>query len=165
MGRAWSVVEIAVTLSVAGTVLAAAVPAFVQNLHASKLSEPVEGLARIQANAIAYAEGRAQDISFPPSAPLTPATVPRGVTVVDPPDAWEHLTWKSLRFHLEGEHAFAFRYDAALDAPTGTMRFSATAHGDLDGDGTTSSFSVEGERLPGAAARAIPGLRIDMEFE
>jgi type II secretory pathway pseudopilin PulG len=165
MGRAWSLVEIAVTVSVLGTVLAAAVPAFVQNLHASKLSEPVEALARIQANAIAYAEGRAQEISFPPSVPLTPAAVPRGVTVVDPPDLWEHLTWKSLKFRMEGEHAFAFRYDSGFDAATGVMRFSAAAHGDLDGDGTTSSFSLEGERRPGQAAQAIPGMRIEQEFE
>lgn len=165
MARAWSIVEIAVTFSVVATLAATAIPAFVQNLRASKLSEPVEALARIQANAIAYAEGRPQDISFPPSAPLTPATVPRGVVVVDPPDAWEHLTWKSLRFRVDGEHAFAFRYDLAVDATSGTMRFTATAQGDLDGDGTTSSFQVEGERRPGEAARAIPGMHIDAEFE
>ena len=49
-------------------------------------------------SAIAYADARPQEISFPPSTPLTPAQVPRGVRAVDPPEAWEHLTWRSLNF-------------------------------------------------------------------
>ena len=36
-----------------------------------------------------------------PSAPLTPSEVPRGVRSLDPPEAWEHLTWRSLDFRFE----------------------------------------------------------------
>ncbi len=145
--------------------LVVAIPAFVQNLSASKLSEAVDGLDRIVTRATSYADGHPQAISFPPSAPLTPAEVPRGEPTEDPPNAWEHLTWKSLAFSFDAPHLFAFKFDSALDANSGVMRYVATAHGDLDGDGVLSTFEVRGERIPGQAARVIPGMFVDREVE
>ena len=49
--RALSPVELAVAVSLAGTVAATTVPTFMRNVHASRLSEPVEGLKRIAARA------------------------------------------------------------------------------------------------------------------
>ena len=127
--RSWSALELSAAFAIGGSVLAVAVPAFFRNLSASKLSEPIEGLDRLVTSAVAYAESRPQEISFPPSAPLTPAQVPRGVRAVDPPESWEHLTWKSLDFRVEGPHAFAFQFTSELDAAK-TMRFVATAPGE-----------------------------------
>jgi hypothetical protein len=146
-------------------VLAVTVPAFFRNLSASKLSEPIDGLDRLVTSAVAYADGRPQEISFPPSAPLTPIQVPRGVRAPDPPEAWEHLTWRSLKFKFEEPHAFAFKFDSQLEPETQVMRFVATAHGDLDGDGMLSTFEVRGERLPGQPARVLPGMYVDREVE
>src|SRR5262245_50542102 len=163
--RSFSALELSAAFAIGGTLLAVAVPAFFKNLSASKLSEPIEGLDRLVTNAIAYANAHPQEISFPPSAPLTPAQVPRGVRVVDPPDAWRHLTWLSLNFKVDRPHAFSFKFDSELDPATGVMRFVATAHGDLDGDGTLSTFEVRGERAPGQPARVLPGMFIDREVE
>ncbi|MEZ4440898.1 MAG: hypothetical protein R3B72_17505 [Polyangiaceae bacterium] len=165
MARSLSAAELAAIIAVGGSLVTIAVPAFFRALSASKLSEPIDGLERLVGNALAYSEGRPQNISFPPSAPLTPAEVPRGVTALDPPGAWEHLTWKSLQFGFDYAHAFAFRFDSALDPTTGVMRFVATAHGDLDGDGVLSTFEVRGERVPGQPARALPGMFIDRKVE
>ena len=165
MARSFSAIEISVMIAVGGTLLAVAVPAFFRNLSASKLSEPIEGLDRMVTNAIAYAEGRPQDISFPPAAPLTPNQVPRGIRAVDPPEAWEHLTWRSLNFKFEEAHAFAFKFESHFDPATQVMRFVATAHGDLDGDGLLSTFEVGGERKPGEPARVLPGMFVDREVE
>src|SRR3954468_17687992 len=98
--RSFSAIELAAAFAVGGSLLAVAVPAFFRNLSASKLSEPIDGLDRMVTSAITYAAAHPQEISFPPSAPLTPAVVPRGVRVVDPPEAWEHLTWMSLNFRF-----------------------------------------------------------------
>jgi hypothetical protein len=164
MWRSWSALELSAAFAVGGSVLAVAVPTFVRNLSASKLTEPIEGLDRLVTSAVAYAEGRPQEISFPPSAPLTPAQVPRGVRALDPPESWEHLTWKSLNFRFDVSHAFAFQFDSQL-TPGKTMRFVATAHGDLDGDGALSTFEVRGERVPGEPARVLPGMFVDREVE
>ncbi len=173
--RPVSPLELAAVFAVGGSLLAASVPAFFRNLSASKLNEPIEGLDRMVTNAVAYAAEHPQDISFPPPAPLTPAEVPRGVRVVDPPDAWQHLTWRSLDFGFDPcvkrkgscgvPHAFSFKFDSELDPATHVMRFTATAHGDLDGDGVVSTFEVRGERVPGAPARVLPGMFIDREVE
>ena len=45
------------------------------------------------------------------------------------------------------------------------MRFVATAHGDLDGDGVLSTFEVRGERIPGQPARVLPGMFVEQELE
>jgi hypothetical protein len=165
MAREWSAAEVAAAIAVGGSLLAVAVPTFVRNLSFSKLSEPVDGLDRLVASALAYAHGRPQDISFPPSAPLTPAEVPRGEAQPDPPNAWEHLTWRSLRFAFAEPHCFAFKFESAFDPRSEVMRFVATAHGDLDGDGALSTFEVRGERVPGRDARVIPGMFVDREVE
>ena len=163
--RSFSTVELAAAFAVGGSLLAVAVPAFFRNLSASKLSEPIDGLDRMVTSAVAYAAAHPQEISFPPSAPLTPAQVPRGVRALDPPDAWEHLTWRSLDFRFTEPHAFSFKFDSELDPATQAMRFTATAHGDLDGDGTVSTFEVRGERVPGQPARVLPGMFINREVE
>jgi hypothetical protein len=165
MWRTWSPLEIAAAIAVGGSVVAVAVPAFLTNLSASKLTEPIDGLDRIVTGAMGYAQTKPQEISFPPSAPLTPAQVPRAVRSMDPPDAWEHLTWKSLGFAFTEAHAFSFQFDSAFDPQAGTMRFTAAAHGDLDGDGLLSTFEVQGERRPGEPPRVLPGMYVDREVE
>jgi hypothetical protein len=164
MWRSWSALELSAAFAVGGSVLAVAVPAFFRNLSASKLTEPIDGLDRLVTSALVYAEGHPQEISFPPSAPLTPAQVPRGLRALDPPECWEHLTWRSLDFRFDEPHAFSFQFDSDLDASK-TMRFVATAHGDLDGDGALSTFEVRGERVPGGPARVLPGMFVDREVE
>lgn len=163
--RPLSALELAAVFGVGGSVLAATVPAFVRNLSASKLSEPIDGLDRIVTAAVAYADARPQEISFPPSAPLTPAQVPRGVRVTDPPEAWQHLTWLSLGYQMTEPHAFAFQFDSGQDPATQAFGFTATAHGDLDGDGTVSTFEVKGVRYPGHHAQVVPGMYIEREVE
>lgn len=165
MARSFSPLELSAMFAVGGSVLAVALPAFFRNLSASKLSEPIDGLDRMVTSAVAYAESRPQEISFPPSAPLTPSQVPRGTRAIDPPEIWEHLTWKSLSFRIDEPHAFAFKFDSEIDPATQAMRFIATAHGDLDGDGMLSTFEVRGERLPGQPPRVLPGMFVDREVE
>lgn len=152
-------------IAVGGSVVMVAVPAFFRNLTFSKLSEPIDGLDRMVTSAVVYAEGRPLDLSFPPSAPLTPEKVPRGVEQRDPEDTWEHLTWRSLDFRFESPHCFAFRFESAHDRQTGISRFVATAHGDLDGDDVLSTFEVRGERTATEPARVLPGMFVDREVE
>jgi hypothetical protein len=101
--RGLTAVEAAVVFAIVGSLLAVAVPAFVRELRASRFVEPVEGLQKIGAGALAYAENKPAASAFPPSAPLTPASVPRGTREVDPPGVWENPTWKALNFRAAPE--------------------------------------------------------------
>lgn len=161
-----SAVQAAAAVAIGGSVLAIAVPSFVANLHASRMAEAVDGLKRIGTSAVAVATlGTPPDRrgTFPAGAPLTPASVPRGAREKDPPGSWDHPTWRALDFSIDHAHAFSFGFDVST-AADGASRFVAHAHGDLDGDGVTSTFEVEGVAVPGGA-RLAPGLYVEREVE
>jgi hypothetical protein len=90
----------------------------------------------------AAARGRPAPPAFPPAAPLTPAQVPRGVAVSDPPGTWSHPSWQALHFALNVEHRFAYQWLSAGSGPQAT--FTARAVGDLDGDGQTVTYELSG---------------------
>ncbi len=161
--RAMTPVEMAVVVAVAGSVLAAATPAFLRDLHASRTSEGVDGISTIAKNAVAFAQDKDLAASFPAPAPLTPSEVPRGKRVVDPPGTWDTPTWKALDFGFTSGHYFSFAFDVSSDPSR--IWFRAHAHADLNGDGVASAFEVEGERRPGQSAIVLPGMFINHEVE
>ena len=155
-----TMLETAIGVSIAGTLLCVAVPAFVRNLHASSFAEVTEGLGRLSEHAVSRAQRRPTEDAFPKSAPVTPEAPPRGHKEVDPPGTWGHPTWIALEFQatLDGTpHAFAYGFDSVRDPEE--SRFVAHAHADLDGDGQTSTFSVRG-RAKAGAAQAEPGMDV-----
>jgi hypothetical protein len=158
--RSLTPIEAAIAFALGGSILAVAVPEFVRGLHASRLAEPVDGLKRIAASAIVLAS--TPDHAFPPSAPLTPPEVPRGVRADDPQGVWDQPTWRALGFSFDHPHAFSFAFDSSQTGPS--SHFRATAHGDLDGDGVLSTFEIEGE-ADANGARILPGMYVDREVE
>jgi hypothetical protein len=143
MLKGFSVLELAIGGSLVTSLLFVFVPAFVSNLHASKLAEPLDGLDQLSSAALLLAAGAPPLLALPSSAPRTPKQVPSGVRVVDAPSTWDHATWKLLGFRIEGPHSFSFSFDSTQGE--GAATFTARSHGDLDGDGELSEFSVYGE--------------------
>jgi hypothetical protein len=135
-------VEAVFVVAVGSSVLCAAVPAFVRNLRASRLAEPVDGLQRIASRASILAAGRPTQLAYPPSVGLTPSHIPVGVTQLDPEGTWDHPTWRLLGFRFTNPHAFAFSFESQCNQQQAS--FLATAHGDLDGDGLLSTFEIRG---------------------
>jgi hypothetical protein len=155
-------VEAAVAFALVGSVLAVSVPAFLRNLHASRMAEPLDGVARLAARANVLADVSPQQSAYPDSAPLTPSAVPRAALVMDLPGIWNHPTWRLLDFGFQIPHAYAFEFESK-NAPE-LSTFSATAHGDLDGDGVLSTFRISGEVKPGQPPRVLP-LEVMREVE
>ena len=160
--RSLSAVETVTVIAVAGSVLAATIPAFVTNLHASRLAEPVEALNQIAQRATMHAVGRPAAMAYPGTVALTPSRVPAGQRVVDPSGTWDHPTWRRLDFHLPGPHYFAYEFETRV-VPGGSA-FSVRAHGDLDGDGVYSTFEISGESRAGDEPK-IGELRVYREVE
>jgi hypothetical protein len=152
--RALTPLELAVALCLGGTVAATMVPTFLRNVHASRLSEPVDGLKRIAARATLRASGLPTESAYPDSAPFTPATTPRAELVLDPPGTWDAPTWRALDFAFDAPHAYSFAFESNDTEARST--FTARARGDLDGDGVTSSFSVSGSIERGAEPKLLP---------
>ncbi len=161
-------VELAIGIALVGSLLAIAVPAFVREVHASRFVEPVDGLERIGASAVAYGHAHPVAQGFPPSAPMTPPLPPRGHCEVDPPGAWDQATWTTLDFRPTPPgtpHCFAFGFDSTMSPARAVFR--ATAHGDLDGDGLVSTFEVTGHYAEGdpKGATLDRGMFVDSEVE
>jgi hypothetical protein len=160
--RRFTPVELAIGAALAGSLLAVAVPAFLHELHASRFVEPTDGLARMGASAVAYAEANHR---FPDSAPLTPASPPRGKKEVDPPGTWEGPTWKALAFRPAAEgvpHAYSFSFESSGAGSA----FVAQARADLDGDGILSMFEIRGDSYHGDQKPAVaPGMYVEAELE
>jgi hypothetical protein len=159
-------VEVAVGLSLLGSLAAIAVPTIARQAHASHLIEATSGIERMSSAAIAQAQGRPATDAFPAPAPLTPSQPPRGVREVDVPGTWEHPTWKKLQFEavpLGIPHAFAFAF--ASNSSPGRSSFVALAQGDLDGDGQYSTFEMRGSAADTHGPQLAAELFVQSEFE
>jgi type II secretory pathway pseudopilin PulG len=157
--RRFTPIELALGVSLLGCIAAVAVPSFVREVHASRFVEPTDGLARLQASALAYAEANGR---FPEMALQTPALPPRGKKEADPPGVWETPAWKALDFRAAPEgipHAYSFSFE-----PQGAG-FVARSRGDLDGDGILSTFEVRGILRPDQKPEAVPGMYVEAELE
>jgi hypothetical protein len=166
--RRFTPVELATAFALAGSLLAIAVPTFVREVHASRLVEPVDGLTRIGAAAVAYARPRSVAQGFPASTPLTPGVPQRARCDADADGAWDHPTWRALDFRPAAPgapHCFSFEFDSALAPSKSTFR--AHAHADLDGDGIPSTFEITGQYADGDARGPIvdPGMFVASEVE
>lgn len=149
--RALAPVEAALLFAIGGSLCAVTIPAFLKNLHASRMSEALDGLEQIAVRANVLSDSAPLTAAFPAPAPLTPASVPRASLVVDPPHTWDHPTWRLLGFAIETPHAYSFQFDSQ-NGPD-ISRFTAEAHGDLDGDGVLSTFKTGGSLQPGQPAK------------
>jgi hypothetical protein len=88
--------------------------------------------------------------------------VPRGELVRDAPDTWQHPTWRLLDFGFDAPHAYSFEINSSNGADV--SKFTAAAHGDLDGDGVLSTFEVSGSLKAGGVPQTLP-LEVIREVE
>jgi hypothetical protein len=160
--RSLTPVQLALAFALGGSVVAVAVPAFLENIRASRMAEPLDGLRRIATAANALAAGSPPELAYPDSVPLTPERVPQGGRVLDPPGTWSHSTWRRLGFSWDVEHSYSFEFESH-NSPKGAV-FVARAFGDLDGDGVRSTFSVSGEVQDGKEPVVFP-MSIQREVE
>lgn len=164
--RGFSAVELAIGVSLLGSLAAIAIPTIARVAYASHLVEATAGVERIASAAIAHAQGRPATDAFPAAAPLTPAEPPRGIREVDVPGTWEHPTWKKLNFEavpLGIPHAFSFAFEG--NSSPGKSTFLARAQGDLDGDGQRSTFEMRGAADDAHGPQLDTELFVQSEFE
>lgn len=80
---------------------------------------------------------------FCPDPPMTPPAVPKGEKIKLPSTAWTDKGWTCLKFTVSDPQFFSYAYKSnGLAGVSAT--YTATAHGDLDGNGTTSLYELIG---------------------
>ena len=152
--RGFTFIELIIVLAISGVLTALAVPGFKTYLRRSKTVEASVNLARLFDSSVACYEARRGDPSgaisapqFPASAALTPAVsccVSAGGTCRPDPRAFDDSagTWAALNFSIDEAYRFQYRYTSSGSGSWAT--FEAAAFGDLDCDGTFSTYLRSG---------------------
>jgi len=78
------------------------------------------------------------------SATLTPSTVPKSAKYQSTAAEWNQVGWACLRFSMTDPQQYSYNYQVSATTGDGAT-FAATANGDLDGDGTLSTFTMNGQ--------------------
>jgi type IV pilus assembly protein PilA len=170
----WLLALIAVlgfTVVLVGILAALAVHGFTRYLRAAKTAEARNGVGLIAKSAAAAFEDEKFDsqgvvyhaLCAPASSPV-PASIAsvRGVKYMSTMSEWEidksvDGGFACLRFSMSTPQYYQYDY-RAMGSGGSLDRFQAIAHGDLDGDGQSSEFVLEGRVGPGDVLLVSPSI-------
>ncbi len=169
--RGFTLVELMIVVAIIGVLAALAIYGVARYLKHSKIAEATSNLGAIETGArVQYAQetpflGDQNKFvhTFCPSAPLTPGAVPVASRIRVPTEQWNLPGWACLKFAMSAPQFYAYKYESNEQTGTAAV-YTASAFGDLDGNGTTSTFELTGHGGPlGDAVR--DSLRILNEDE
>mgnify|MGYP001267816936 CR=1 FL=1 len=133
--------------AIIGLLAAVAVPAFMKYIRRSKTSEATMNVRKLFDGAVAYAHNRVDKDSppFPESTPLTPGNPTQfmckdGESQKYRPtaDTFSHASWQALNFAVTDPFFYAYQFESKNQG--GKSMFTVRAVGDLNCDGTLSTF-------------------------
>jgi len=157
--KGFTLVELMVVVAILGILAVIAVPAFIKYMRRAKTTEAIDELDKIYKGAAYYytaphisKSGTKILCQFPTDQDVTPATSccsSNGIGSAADSDtddrcdsnslAWNTATWSALTFQMNDQHYFVYSFDwngSVLSSAQAT----ANAYGDLDCDGTQSTF-------------------------
>lgn len=148
--EAFTLVELMIVVAIIGVLAAIAVYGVARYLKHAKSAEATRALGSIETGQrqqfqreTAWPPGSSDRFEhvFCPDAPMTPGAIPRGMKVVVNPTDWNAAGWTCVKFSMVDPQYYA--YQMVTNAMVGTNAiFTASAQGDLDGNGTTSRFEI-----------------------
>lgn len=147
-----------------GLVAATAIPAFMKYIKKSKGTEAVVSVHRIFDGARVFAAdppaGKKPSVPGPSTEPTPPlgTCCKQGGKCAPDASLWSKPPWTSLHFSVDDPSYYSYQYQAAPDGKSFTVR----ALGDLDCDGTYSTFEMKGQLgADGKVVQVAPMARIN----
>ena len=167
----FTLVELMIVVAIVGVLAVLAVYGVRKYLANAKTAEARNSLGQLAKDAAAAVEREkgttavlqptstsALMRSFCDSASLVPSSVPQAQKYQSSKADWNTGSaisgWQCLKFSLEEPQYYAYTYNVPASGGTSANSggFTAQAYGDLNGDGVTSTFTVQGSAFSGAVA-------------
>ena len=181
--RGFTLLELMICVAIIAVLAVVAVPQLTKWMRAAKAAEANEMLDLVKkGSAIYYSTPRTRkgtaarvECQYPGQVNSTPTGLgccnfdTDGDDRCDPSlSSWDNSTWSALQFAITDQHHFVYSYDSSGSLTTAT--FTAEANGDLDCDGTFSTFQMVGTGDPAATKAecnqiAAPSIYRDQETE
>ncbi len=166
--RGFTLIELMIVVAILAILSVVAVPAFVKYMRRAKTTEAIDELSKVVQGAATYfatphisALGERLPCQFPANQGVTPIQETCCADLGGPdsdgdgrcdadPAIWDGPRWNAVSFEMRDAHYFVYGFESA-----GTLtdaEFVASAHGDLDCDGVTSTFQ---RRLGGGSSATV----------
>ncbi len=147
-----------IVVAIIGILAAVAIPAFMKYIKKSKTTEARQFVKKISDGARSYFmdQTNAKGISATPIPKQFPVSAPQeepnagccgaGKDKCAPdPTLWTDPSWVALQFSVDDPHYYAYNYiKGPVTGSTATEAYTARARGDLDCNGTFSTFEMYG---------------------
>ncbi len=157
--QGFTLVELMIVVAIIGVLAALAIYGVSRYLKHSKTAEAHRNIGAMEIGAKSqYQRETAYGGSssgtelfvhtFCPSTALTPGTIPSAAKVKSVPTDWESLGWRCLKFSIAEPQFYSYMYESDTGKTGTDASFTASAFGDLDGNGVKSTFQLKGHGGP-----------------
>jgi type IV pilus assembly protein PilA len=149
----FTLVELMIVVAIIGVLSALAVYGVARYVKTAKTAEAARGLGAIENGSrqqfqreTAWPPGSTDSFHhvFCPTPPRTPAGIPKGEKIKVDPAQWTHEGWTCLKFAMLDPQYYSYSY-TTNSMPGTSAQYTAIAQGDLDGNGTTSYYELNGQ--------------------
>ncbi len=171
----FTLVELMIVVAIIGVLAALAIYGVSRYLKHSKTAEATRNLGSIETGSKNQFQQETDPSgtgigpfvhNFCPKSTISPpsAGLPKAAKVKAAATDWDDAAWKCLKFSINEPQFYMYTY-VSDTAKTGTdAQYTAIANGDLDGNGTASTFTLTGAGSTTGDAQRL-SLKIDNEDE